>query len=312
MAQKCTTRTDAPKQLAIIGATASGKSDLAIKLANRYDAYILSMDSLAIYRGTDIVSAKPTKQQLESVVHFGIDMLNIDEPFSAEEFIRLYKQVRNICLSKGRSLIIAGGTSFYLKRLLAGLSPTPPLSKELLEEVASMLEDLQGAYWLLYRIDREYMQRIAPKDRYRIEKALAIYLASGLPPSKWFALHPPKPIIKQLPIYEIATKRSVLRERIAKRTTKMLQAGLVEEVDALVKKYGKTPKAMKSIGIVETLEYLEGKIDLTTLQEQITTHTAQLAKRQQTFNKGQFANRIALELESLQKRLLTNPVWADL
>ena len=291
-------------QLAIIGPTASGKSDLAIEVAVRHNAYILSIDSLAIYKEADIVSAKPSKKELLRVPHFGIDELYIDEHFSVDTFLKLYNDVRNRCEDEGKNLVIVGGTSFYLKRLIEGLSPTPEIMQECVDRVQNMLQNLPKAYAYLQEKDTLYMQNIAPNDRYRIEKALLIYEASGKTPSEWFALHPPKPIIKDLDIYEIAVKRDVLRERIKKRTKKMLASGLIDEVCYLEHKYTREPNPMKAIGIVETLEYLDGKLNKEELQERIVIHTAQLAKRQQTFNKNQFEKKVSLELEELKERLL--------
>ena len=295
-------------QLAIIGPTASGKSDLAIEAARKLNAYILSIDSLAIYKEADIVSAKPSREELSSVPHFGIDELYIDEHFSVDTFLKLYQDVRSRCEIDEKNLVIVGGTSFYLKRLLEGLSPTPDITEETSQKVRRMLQDLPGAYAYLAEKDDKYMQHIAPNDRYRIEKALLIYEASGKTPSEWFSLNPPKAVIEDLDIYEIAVERDILRERIQKRTKKMLESGLIDEVCYLEHKYTREPNPMKAIGIVETLEYLDGKLTKNELEEQIVIHTGQLAKRQQTFNKNQFENKVSLELERLQERLL-NLSW---
>ncbi|SFV61003.1 tRNA dimethylallyltransferase [hydrothermal vent metagenome] len=291
-------------QVAIIGPTASGKSDLAIEVALKHNAYILSIDSLAIYKEADIVSAKPSKEELSIVPHFGIDELYIDEYFSVEIFLELYEDVKKRCETDGKNLVIVGGTSFYLKRLLEGLSPAPKVSIEVMQKVHKMLQDLKKAYAYLYEIDSDYMRKIAPNDRYRIEKALLIYEASKKSPSEWFMLHPPKPIIKDLDLYEIAVDRELLRQRITQRTKKMLQNGLIDEVCFLEQKYTQEPNPMKAIGIVETLEYLNGRLTKEELQEQIIIHTAQLAKRQQTFNKNQFTKKISKPLQELSKLLL--------
>ena len=292
-------------QLAIIGPTASGKSDLAIEAALQHNAYILSIDSLAIYKEADIVSAKPSKEELATVPHFGIDELFIDEHFSVDTFLKLYRDVRSRCENEGKNLVIVGGTSFYLKRLLEGLSPTPEITRECAQRVQTLLKDLPKAYAYLFDKDGSYMEHIAPNDRYRIEKALLIFESSGKTPSEWFALHPPKPVIEDLDIYEIAVERSVLRKRIQKRTKKMLDSGLIDEVCYLEHKYTREPNPMKAIGIVETLEYVDGKLSKQELEEQIVIHTAQLAKRQQTFNKNQFEKKVSLELDALRERLLS-------
>ncbi len=294
------------KQLSIIGPTASGKSDLAIKIAQKIDAYILSIDSLSIYKEIDIVSAKPSKNDLSKVKHFGINEIYPNEYFSVDLFINLYKKVKKICKSEGKNLIIVGGTSFYLKSLLDGLSTLPPMSDRVKKEVATSLKTLEKSYETLLKLDKHYMEKISPTDSYRIEKALLIYAASGLTPSVWFAKNPPIPIIKELNIFDISVERKVLRERIKKRTFKMFEQGLIDEVCNLEQKYTREPNAMRSIGIVEVLDYLDGKSTKEQTLERISTHTAQLAKRQQTFNKTQFKNIISAPLEELENIILTH------
>ena len=292
------------KTLAIIGPTASGKSDLAIKIAQKIDAYILSIDSLSIYKEIDIVSAKPSKEELESIQHFGINVLNPDEYFSVDIFIDLYKKAVVTCEEQNKNLVIVGGTSFYLKSLIDGLSTLPAISEEIKKNVHMQLKNLPEAYAVLNNIDAEYMQKISPNDKYRIEKALLIYEASGVSPSEWFRLNPPKPIIENLPIFNIDISRDILRERIEKRSAKMLDMGLIDEVCSLEQKYSRAPHAMKSIGIVEVLEFLDGKVDKEEMLQNISTHTAQLAKRQQTFNKTQFQNITSQTLEVLEESIL--------
>ena len=293
------------KQLAIIGPTASGKSDLAISIAKQLNAYILSIDSLSIYKEIDIVSAKPNKKELNEVRHFGIDMLNPDDYFSVDIFISLYKDVVSICQKEGKNLIIVGGTSFYLKSLLDGLSPLPKITQKISLEVKEELKNLQDSYTMLYNLDKTYMKNISCNDRYRIEKALLIFRASNLTPTEWFKQNPAKPIIKDLDIYNIDVDRETLRKRISKRTHKMLDMGLIDEVCYLEQKYTRYPHSMKSIGIVEVLEYLDLKVTLEKMVENISTHTAQLAKRQQTFNSTQFKNTINSPLEKLEEIILS-------
>ncbi len=288
------------KQLAIIGPTASGKSNLAIKIAQKIDAYILSIDSLSIYKDINIVSAKPSQKELDTIKHFGIDMLYPHEYFSAEIFITLYKKVVQICQNDNKNLIIVGGTSFYLKSLIDGLSPLPCIDAKVKSRVALQMRDIEKCYKFLLNRDSAYMQKIDINDSYRIEKALLIFEASGLTPSKWFENNPPLCMSEEIPIYNISVTRDVLRKRIAKRTKKMLEDGLIDEVCSLEKNYSRLPNAMGSIGISEVLEYLDGNVSKEEMLELISIHTSQLAKRQQTFNKTQFNNLISAPLEDLE------------
>jgi tRNA dimethylallyltransferase len=294
------------KQLAIIGPTASGKSDLAISIAQKTDAYILSIDSLSIYKEIDIVSAKPSKEELSEVKHFGINEIYPDEHFSADIFIDLYKQVLKKCKEDEKNLVIVGGTSFYLKSLLQGLSPLPKITTRTQELVKEKLVHLEEYHNFLTQLDPQYMQKIAKNDSYRIEKAALIYESSQIIPSQWFSQNPPKPIITDLAIFNIDVQRDILRQRIQKRTAKMFEMGLVDEVCALEQKYSRSPNSMKSIGIIEVLAFLDAKISKEEMLTLISTHTAQLAKRQQTFNKTQFEGVISAPLEALEEIILQN------
>ena len=293
------------KQIAIIGPTASGKSDLAIKIAQKTDAYILSIDSLSIYKEINIVSAKPSAEELSSVRHFGIDVLYPNEYFSVDIFIDLYKQVKQQSENDSKNLIIVGGTSFYLKSLLQGLSPLPEITEKIEEKVELQLKELENVYNYLSEVDEKYMQNISPSDRYRIQKALLIYEASNITPTQWFKNNPPQAIINDLDIYNIDVDREVLRERISKRTFKMLDEGLIDEVCFLEQKYSRAPNSMGSIGIVEVLQYLDGEVTQEEMLLNISTHTAQLAKRQQTFNRTQFKNITHAPLKELEKIILS-------
>jgi tRNA dimethylallyltransferase len=293
------------KQLALIGPTASGKTSLAVKVAQKHNAHILSLDSLSIYKEIDIVSAKPTEEERGGIVHFGIDHLYPDETFDVTTFIRLYEEVCIQCQKEGKNLVIVGGTGFYLKMLLEGISKLPVLSPEARTELVMQMRSPEEVHARLETLDPSYMRQIEKGDTYRIEKALQIFLATGEIPSVYFRMHPPKAVItKPLPVYEIVWERSKLRERIARRTALMVESGLIDEIIFLEKKYTRAPHCMKAIGIKETLMYLDGIYDKKMLMEKIATNTARLAKRQTTFNNSQFENVIKGGMEDLEKLIL--------
>ena len=287
------------KQIAIIGPTASGKSDLAITMALRHNAYILSIDSLSIYKEIDIASAKPLEDELAQVKHFGVNEIFLNTHFDVAIFIELYKKVVKEAQKKGKNLIIVGGTSFYLKSLTTGLSELPHYSDNTKLEVTEMLRDLPRAYTYLLDKDATYMEHIKASDAYRIEKMLLLVIESDMSPTAWFKAHPPNPTIPHLDIFNIQVERSVLRERIDLRTTKMLEMGIIDEIAQLELKYGRNHNAMRAIGIIEVLEYLDGYVTQEKMLEEISTHTAQLAKRQQTFNRTQFASSTSASLQEL-------------
>lgn len=292
-------------QLALIGPTASGKSALAIKLANKNNAHILSLDSLAIYKEINIASAKPTIEERKGIKHFGVDVIFPDEPFDVTTFINLYKQAKKEALKDEKNLIIVGGTSFYLNILMNGISELPKISKKSQEQTNKQLKDVEKAHKFLYKLDKEYLKAITIHDKYRLEKMLNLYFETGMTPTAYFRENPPvASITDDLPIYEIDVDKALLRERIAQRTSKMVEEGLIDEAFYLEKNYSRIPNCMKSIGIKESLYYLDGAYTNIKMQEKIITHTAQLAKRQRTFNNSKFKDKVSLPLEKLQSLLL--------
>ncbi len=294
------------QQFAIIGPTASGKTTLALEWARRHHGVILSLDSLALYRDIDIASAKPTPEERGTVPHFGLDLIPPDVPFDVARFGECYHQAYAFSQQEHRPLLLVGGSGFYLKTLREGISPLPDITPSVRMEIQDILNDLDRAYRRLESIDPLFAQAIHASDRYRIEKGLTIHRATGLGPSRWFATHPPEPIItKPLPVYEISVERSVLRQRIALRTDTMLANGLIDEVCGLERHYTRAPKPMRSIGIKEVLMYLDGRLDAAQMREQIIIQTARLAKRQVTFNKTQFHVAHRGTLPWLRKKILS-------
>jgi len=298
-------------QLALIGPTASGKSALAIKLAQKTNSYILSLDSLSIYKEINIASAKPTIKERRNIQHFGVDVIFPNEQFDVTTFIELYKKAKKQAIHHNKNLIIVGGTSFYLNTLIKGISEVPKISSEAKEKSNELLKDLKSAHQFLYNIDNKYLKSITIHDRYRIEKMLNLYFQTGMTPTEYFQTHPPKPAITEpLPIYEITVDRTILRDRIHARTVKMIKSGLIDEVFYLEKNYTRKPNCMKAIGIKEVLAYLDGHYTKIEMKEKIVTHTAQLAKRQRTFNASQFQDKIALPLHELSNLLLEKDLIA--
>ncbi|MGA1940006.1 tRNA (adenosine(37)-N6)-dimethylallyltransferase MiaA [Arcobacter sp. YIC-310] len=285
------------KEIAIIGSTASGKTGLSIEIAKKTDSIILSLDSLSVYKEIDIASAKPTKNERDNIIHFGIDEVYPNEEFDVIEFIKLYKKTKKYAQENNKNLIIVGGTSFYLKTLIEGMSIG--VNSKIKLDIP-----VDEAYDLLYSLDKEYMQKIEKNDKYRIEKAYAIYKDSKLTPTQYFKENPKKPIAPNLKIFEILWDRDELRRRISLRTKQMIKDGLIDEVIYLENKYTREPNCMSSIGIIETLEYLDGKINKEQLEEKISLNTAKLAKRQNTFNKGQFENKTSNIIENLNSDII--------
>ena len=286
------------KQIALIGPTASGKTSLSITLAQKTNAIILSLDSLLVYKEINIASAKPTKEEQKEIIHFGIDTIYPNQHFNVMDFITCYYRAYEYAKKNNKNLIIVGGSSFYLKILIDGISKQ-------YKNKGKMDISIQEAFKLLVKIDPIYMSKIEENDKYRIEKAYLLYKNSNLTPTQFFLQNKQKPIITNLPIFEIAVEKEELSQRIKQRTKTMLSIGLIDEVIYLEKKYTRGPNCMNSIGITETLDYLDGKLSKKELEEKISTNTSKLAKRQKTFNKGQFNNKqIKNHLNNLSSDIL--------
>ncbi len=297
------------KEIAILGPTASGKTALSIKLAHQCNAIILSLDSLSLYKEINIASAKPTKIEMDNIIHFGIDELNINDYFNSALYFKLYQKAKKYAKEKNKNLIIVGGTSFYLKSLYNGLSKKPIITSDIKEKIKKIIKNKEKAYAFLVKTDFKYANKITKNDSYRIEKWYEIYFSTNLTASDYFLKNKKEKVINKIKIFEIDIKRDYLKEKIKLRTNQMIKNGLIDEVFYLEKKYTRIPKPMSSIGIKETIEYLDGYINLHELQTKITNKTFQLAKRQVTFNKTQFNNitkRDIKTLESLIQSYLQN------
>ena len=295
------------KELAVIGTTASGKSALALRLAQEFSAAILSLDSLSVYKEINIASAKPTPDEIALAPHFGIDEIYPNEPFSAGLFFKIYERAKEFAERLDRPLIIVGGSGFYLKAMLSGLTPEVP-------KCAVPRND--EIYELARKIDPEFAEKFSQSDSYRLEKWYQIYAFSGAKPSEWLAKNTAAPVIKNLPIFEILLDTRELRERIVLRTRNMLQAGLLDEAKFLFEKYGdqnfseiSAPKIspckpLNSIGLKECGRFLRGEIlSERELENLISTHTAQLAKRQRTFNRSQFSKIAVGGAEEISRKI---------
>ena len=292
------------RQIAILGPTASGKTSLSINLAKELNANILSLDSLSIYKEIDIASAKPSIKERDGVKHFGVDSLHVNEEFNVTTFFELYKEAKKQSLQETKNLIIVGGTGFYLKSMIDGVSYKPKLSKETKLKVS---QNLKNGYKLIEKYDKIYAKNISNSDSYRIEKWLEIYFQSNIVPSEFFKLHKKEPIIDNLELYEISIDKEVLRKRIELRTQIMLDSGLIDEVFFLENKYTRAPNPMKSIGIKETLSFFDGELSKTELKEKIIINTAKLAKRQRTFNTSQFDEHIKTSVNELYDIIAFGP-----
>ncbi|WP_300451589.1 tRNA (adenosine(37)-N6)-dimethylallyltransferase MiaA [uncultured Helicobacter sp.] len=289
------------KLIAILGSSGSGKSALAHRVALEYDCEIFSLDALSIYKYIDIASAKPTPLEQSQVRYHAISLLEPHQRSNAMLFANLLAQAI-AQLPPSKPLLIVGGSSFFLKSIIEGLSPMPPL--ESCKEWVDSLGSLSAQYMALQEIDEKYAKSLSPTDTYRIHKALALFKATAIPPSTYFATHKKIPFAHHIEIFVLEREREALRERIALRCGKMIESGIVEETRLVLESYGAQAPALQAIGTKECVAFLQGEIDsLEALKEQIYFHTCQLAKRQRTFNRTQFSQVTHLEEEVLEEVL---------
>jgi tRNA dimethylallyltransferase len=276
-----------PKILVICGPTASGKSELALKLARMLDGEIVNADSMQVYRGMDIGTAKPTPEQRAEIPHNLIDVADPDQPFSAADFADAAGEAIRDISSRGKRTIVAGGTGLYIRSLLKGLVDSPgdstgAIRKELMAEARergsqAMLDELS-------RVDPELAKQIHPNNLVRIIRALEVFRLTGIPLSRYQQEHAFSREHYQSLQLAIPVDRPVLYSRIDARVERMLAEGLLDEVRHLLAS-GYTPemKALRSIGYKETIAHLGGAYDLEEAVRLIKRNTRHYAKRQLTW-----------------------------
>lgn len=278
-----------PKIIALVGSTCSGKTQLALHIARKIQAHIFSLDSLSIYKNIDIASAKPSKKDREGIRHFALNVLSPDSKVNAGIFIDILHSAVEICKRDNKPLLIVGGSSFYLKSIINGLSPKPKLDNSQNALFAELkAKPIKQQYEFLCNIDSKYASNIKPTDSYRILRGLEIFALSNQPPSLFFKLNPPKPFPLPIICYNLLLDKDILHKTIERRTSNMLKNGIICEAQTLLRLYGDNIQPFKSIGLKECLQFLQGKININDLESLINIHTKQLAKRQRVFNKTQF------------------------
>lgn len=277
---------DLPKLVIILGPTACGKSELAIKLAVDIGFEIISADSLQIYKHFDIGTAKPAVQTLSSIPHHLIDIVEPDCEYNAGLFRKNAIQVIDILLTKNKKILVVGGTYLYVRvlteGLIEGVEPDSNYREQLKTE--RYLYGNQYIYKQLIRCDPESAKNIAENDYVRLERALEVYHLTGIKMSQLQKEHSFSE--KRYEVFKIGIdiEREILKNIIEIRLDKMLKDGFTDEVIKLRDMgYDKTIKPMQSIGYKEINDYLDGLISFETAKEKIIINTRRLAKRQMTW-----------------------------
>jgi len=270
------------KLIVIAGPTGTGKSDLALRLATTLGGEIVNYDSVQIYRGFDIGSAKPGAEERRIVPHHLYDIVDADQEFNAADYARV---ARDVC-SKVRMSILAGGTFFYLRALLSGLPAMPGRDEAVRTRLRAIASKPRGAARLhrwLSRIDPPSGNKIAPGDRHRVERALEVWLAGGKPISSWERGGPEAP--PELPSIKIALtlERARLNEILDARVDAMYAAGLVEETRALLERFPATARPFGTIGYKEAAAMVRGELAPEAAIAETKRRTRAYAKRQMTW-----------------------------
>ncbi len=275
-----------PRLLVIAGPTASGKSALALDLAEQLNGEIICVDSLTVYRGLAIGSAKPTAEQQQRVPHHLLDIREPTDPFTASDFRTAAAAAIHEIAGRGKRSILAGGTGLYLRSLLRGLNKAPGEDPALREALRERLEREGGEVLLaeLAKVDPDTAQRLHPNNRNRIIRALEVFQTSGIPLAQFQAEHGFADSPYHALQFCLDLPRPKLYQRIDERVDAMLAAGLVAEVQGLLQSGVPADcKPLQAIGYKEVVAYLQGNHDQTEMTRLIKRNTRHFAKRQLTW-----------------------------
>lgn len=270
----------------LTGATASGKTKIGILLAEKLGAEIVSVDSMAIYRGMDIGTAKPSAQQRSQVVHHLVDFLEPTEAFSVAQFRERALEIVDRLRAEGKRTLFVGGTPLYLKAMLRGIFDGPPADWEFRASIEQEVElhGVEALHERLKLIDPLTAHKLHPNDKRRLVRALEVHHVTGQPISH-MQLEFDEPVTYQhRPVFALHWPRPALHERIEKRVDQMFREGLVDEVQQLLARYGDLGQTAKqAVGYREVIEHLEGLRDLPNTIEAVKARTRQFARRQETW-----------------------------
>ncbi len=286
----------------ISGPTASGKSDLALELAEIWGCPILSADSRQVFQKVNIGTAKPSEEMLQRAPHFFIDHMEIDSSYNAGMFEKEASALLDNLFQKEDKVILCGGTGLYIKALLQGMDELPAADENIRNQVQSFYnqEGLEGLQKRVQEIDPDYYAQADINNPRRLMRALEVFLISG---TAYSYLREKKSVERSFSVREICLipDRSVLYERINSRVDRMMAEGLLEETLQL-QKYRHT-QAMDTVGYKELFTYLDGNISLESAVELIKQHTRNFAKRQMTWFRKESLD---YQLDPMDKNAIRN------
>ncbi|KAF3981130.1 MAG: tRNA (adenosine(37)-N6)-dimethylallyltransferase MiaA [Methylococcales symbiont of Hymedesmia sp. n. MRB-2018] len=277
-----------PPAIFLMGPTASGKSDLAIQLADQFNGEIISVDSALVYQGMDIGTAKPTLEERAGIAHYLIDILDPAETYSTGSFRQSALQLMEQISGRGKIPILVGGTMLYFNTLLKGLANLPEANPEIRRKLDEELAKYgkQALFSRLRAVDPESAERIHPNDPQRIQRALEVYEISGQTMSHFFHQAQAVPLpYRKIKCIISTDDRALLHERIAMRFKSMIADGFIDEVSALYLRgdLSENLPAIRAVGYRQAWAYLNGEYDLDSMIEKGIIATRQLAKKQYTW-----------------------------
>lgn len=271
--------------ISILGPTAVGKSRVAVEIAKKINAEIISADSMQVYRGMDIGTAKLTLEERQDIPHHLIDIRNPDEEWTVSDFVREVKKLKREIVKRGKTPIIVGGTGLYLWALLEGFSfPIAPADKEIRKRLEK--QPLSTLYSRLSTLDPQAVEKIHPNDKKRIIRALEVFELTGVPITKLHRIQKKENREEKPVLIGLTLPRDQLYHRIEERVDKMIEKGLIEEVKGLLAKgYSKDLPSFQALGYKEVVEYLEGKQSKEQMIAELKKRTRHFARRQMTWFK---------------------------
>jgi len=278
-----------PPLVVVVGPTASGKSALALRLAREHDGEIVSCDSMQVYRGLDIGTAKPTAEERRLVPHHLLDVVDPDQPFSAAGYAQLGRAALADIRGRGRLPIVIGGTGLYLKALLHGLFAGPsrdPAFRARLEAFAERSGE-ERLHRLLARLDPASAARIAAADRVRVIRALEVLRATGRRIGEHHQAGAEPLVGFTVAVFGIEPDRRLLRSAVEQRTRQMFERGLLGEVEGLLARYCDSLRPLQAIGYRQAVAVLRGRSTVDRAQRDMVTSTMRYAKRQMTWFRHQ-------------------------
>ncbi|AFJ43736.1 tRNA (adenosine(37)-N6)-dimethylallyltransferase MiaA [Francisella orientalis] len=290
----------------LAGPTASGKTSLSISIANKINAEIISVDSSLVYKGMNIGTAKPTLDEQGGIKHHLIDIIEPTESFSVADFITNVNKIKKEIWSRGKEVLLVGGTMLYFKGLIEGLSSLPESQPEIRQtlELERKAKGLQYLHQQLNKMDQESTKKINPNDQQRIFRALEVIMITGKKYSELVKTSKVGRLEEQLkPCALVPNDRSILHNNIELRFKQMLDRGFLDEVQSLRKnpKLTKETTAIRSTGYRQAWEYLDGDISYEEFVKKGIVVTRQLAKRQLTWIRNWQGEINLVEVENQNK-----------